>query len=137
MSAGALPNRSVALILCAGLAVAGCASERADDPSTPAEETVTSPTDDPSAAPSPTGQATRQAVADLADRLGMTPKEIEVVRVEEVVWRDGSLGCPEPGMMYTQALVDGSRIVLSAGGRTYEYHAGGPRPPFLCEKPTE
>ena len=27
--------------------------------------------------------------------------------------------------MYTQALVDGSRITLSAGDRTYEYHAGG------------
>ena len=39
--------------------------------------------------------------------------------------------------MYTQALVDGSRITLSAGDRSYEYHAGGRRGPFLCEKPTQ
>jgi hypothetical protein len=137
MSTSALSTRCAALMLCAGLAAAGCAAERADDPSTPAEDTVTSPTDDPSDAPSPSGRTARQAIADLAERLGVPPEEIEVVRVEEVVWRDGSLGCPEPGMHYTQALVDGSRIVLSAGGRAYEYHAGGSQTPFLCERPTE
>ena len=43
----------------------------------------------------------------------------------------------KPGEMYTQALVDGLRITLRAGGRTYEYHSGGNRPPALCDKPTE
>lgn len=79
----------------------------------------------------------RQAVADLAEREGVEPSEITVVSREEVTWRNGSLGCAEPGMAYTQALVDGSRIVLGLAGRDYEYHAGGGRPPFLCERPTE
>lgn len=57
--------------------------------------------------------------------------------VEEVTWRDGSRGCAQPGMSYTQALVDGSRITLRASGRTYEYHSGGRQPPSRCEKPTE
>ena len=34
-------------------------------------------------------------------------EQLVIVRAQSVVWNDGSLGCPEPGMMYTQALVNG------------------------------
>ncbi len=80
---------------------------------------------------------TREAVAELARRLHVAEDAIAVERVEEVTWNDGSLGCAEAGTMYTQALVAGSRITLSVGDRTYEYHAGGGRAPFLCEEPTQ
>ncbi|MBB5840335.1 hypothetical protein [Kribbella italica] len=75
------------------------------------------------------------AKSDLAERAGVTVDEITLVSSEEVTWPDSSLGCPQPGMMYAQVLTSGSRIILSAGGRTYEYHSGGQRPPFLCETP--
>jgi hypothetical protein len=75
------------------------------------------------------------AVTDLASRLGIPRADIEVLAEENVTWRDGSLGCPKPGMMYTQALVEGSRIVLRAGGRDYSYHSGAGKPPFYCEDP--
>ena len=65
-------------------------------------------------------------------RLGVDPGELEVVSVEEVTWPDGSLGCPEPGMSYTQALVEGSKVVLGHDGRVYVYHAGDDDQPFLC-----
>ena len=81
--------------------------------------------------------AVRQSVADLARTLGVDDAEVEVVAVEEVTWSDGSRGCAEPGMMYTQALIDGSRITLRVDGTTYEYHAGGSGPPALCEQPTQ
>ncbi len=68
---------------------------------------------------------------------GAPHADIEVVSVEEVTWRDGSRGCAEPGMAYTQALIDGSRITLRVGTTTYEYHSGGSQPPSRCEKPTE
>ena len=91
----------------------------------------------PSAAP--TNPAMQQAVtiakADLAKRLSISPDQIELVSVEAVTWSNGSLGCPQPGIMYTQSLVDGLRIQLRAGSRVYEYHSGGSRLPFLCEKP--
>lgn len=74
------------------------------------------------------------AVADLAARLGVDPSGVEVVSVESVIWPDGSLGCPQPGMAYTQVQVDGALITLDAGGRMYAYHVGGSRDPFLCEK---
>jgi len=82
----------------------------------------------------PAGSAAR-ATADLARRLDVDPADVEVVSAELVTWRDGSLGCPQPGMVYTQALVDGTRVVLEVAGRRYEYHSGGARGPFLCDHP--
>lgn len=74
------------------------------------------------------------ATADLATRLQVDAAAIELVDAQRVTWPDGSLGCPQPGGMYTQALVDGSKVVLATNGRTrvYIYHAGGDGQPFLC-----
>jgi len=63
-----------------------------------------------------------KVLSDLASRLYIKREEIEVVSVERVTWPDTSLGCPEPGKMYAQVLTPGYRIVLKAGGKTYEYH---------------
>jgi hypothetical protein len=43
--------------------------------------------------------------------------------LEAVIWADGSLGCPQPGRMYTQALVPGWRLVVRHGSRERLYHA--------------
>lgn len=91
------------------------------------EETPT--TREPSAQP-----LVEQARSDLARRLSVPAERIEVVEVRSVVWPDGSLGCPQPGMRYIQVLTDGALILLRYEGRTYEYHSGGSRPPFLCEQ---
>lgn len=72
------------------------------------------------------------ALEDLAERLGAPAADIEIVSAEEVTWPDGSLGCPEPGMSYTQALVDGSKVVLRYEDRVFVYHAGDDDLPFLC-----
>lgn len=84
-------------------------------------------TDDPHA------DAVQHAVGDLAGRLDVPADRIAVVRVDEVTWRDGSLGCPRPGMFYNQSLVEGLRILLRCEGGSYSYHAGGCHEPFLCE----
>lgn len=81
-----------------------------------------------------TGQEeAHQAIADLALRLQVPGSQIELVSVEAVTWPDGSLGCPQPGQMYTQALVEGHRIVLGHDDRVYLYHSGGEVLPFRCE----
>ena len=72
------------------------------------------------------------AIADLIERTGADASEIEVLSVEEVEWPDGSIGCPQPGMAYTQALVNGTKIVLRYDGVGYDYHQGGSRPVFYC-----
>jgi len=72
------------------------------------------------------------AVTDLAARLD-SGTVIEVVVAHDLTWPDGSLGCPEPGMSYTQALIEGYRIELTVDGASYEYHGAAGEPPFLCE----
>jgi hypothetical protein len=72
-------------------------------------------------------------MADLAASLGIDPSTIEVIKAESVVWGDGSLGCPEPGMMYTEALVNGYWVVLLAGDREYDYRASQKGYFRLCE----
>ena len=76
----------------------------------------------------------RMAVTDLAGRLDVEAGEIEVVGVELVTWPDGSLGCPQPGMAYTQVPQDGLLIRLQVDDETYAYHSGETRDPFLCEE---
>jgi hypothetical protein len=75
-----------------------------------------------------------QAVADLATRLKVDASNIDTISAQSMSWPDGSLGCPQPGMGYTQVMVDGALILLSVNGTSYSYHSGGSRAPFLCQK---
>ena len=74
-----------------------------------------------------------QAVEDLARRLHISAEKIKVVKFEAVVWPDGSLGCPQPGMYYIQMLVEGYLIQLEYEGTMYAYHGKGSQSPFYCE----
>jgi hypothetical protein len=70
---------------------------------------------------------------DLAKRLDVGAEAIIFLQFEPVIWPDGSLGCPQPGMQYTQVQVDGYLIRLRYAGQIYTYHGGGNRGPFLCK----
>jgi hypothetical protein len=61
--------------------------------------------------------------ADAARRAGVQSDQVRIVRAEAVTWADASLGCPQPGMGYTQALVSGWRLVVDGGGTPMIYHA--------------
>lgn len=108
-----------------------------DRPSTPEPSKSTTPSaSGPSITPIAPGTSSTSsnleiATADVRARLG-ADTDVEVVSHEEVTWPNGGLGCPEPGMSYTQALVNGERIVLRADGVDYEYHAGKNGPAFYC-----
>ena len=78
----------------------------------------------------------KAARADLASHLGIAEDEIAITSAATVVWNDGSVGCPQPGMSYTQALVDGARFTLIYDDATYSYHMGGDGL-FLCEAPAD
>lgn len=73
------------------------------------------------------------AIADAAVRFDVPESEVAVAGALRVVWSDGSIGCPEDGMMYTQALVDGYLLTLEVDGRRVPYHGADGEPPFLCE----
>ena len=75
---------------------------------------------------------TSSALADAVKRTGFTQAEVKILKAEAVTWSDGSLGCPQPGMMYTQALVPGYRVKIDARGQVLDYHAGKSGQPVLC-----
>src|SRR5215203_2611853 len=62
------------------------------------------------------------AIGDAATRQGVDASVVEVASLSAVEWTDGSLGCPEPGMAYTQALVQGELLILRVGGARLQYH---------------
>jgi hypothetical protein len=72
------------------------------------------------------------ARADAAKRSGLAADSFELVGAERVTWRDGSLGCPAPGMSYTMALVPGYRIRLRTAGQVLDYHASMRGTLVLC-----
>lgn len=80
-------------------------------------------------------QDVRAAVSDLAGRLDVSEDEVTVKSYADVTWSDGSLGCPEPGRMYTMALVDGGQLILEADGEEYAYHNAHDKPFFYCADP--
>jgi len=117
--------------------------EKTPDPST-TENPPSSGSADEETAGEPTAPAITHpnaqvatAMTDLVKRIGASVDAIELVSVEEVTWSDGSIGCPQPGMRYTQAIVNGTRIILRISGADYEYHSGGSREVFYCENPSD
>jgi hypothetical protein len=73
-----------------------------------------------------------EAASDLARRLKIDEDEIELAEARFVTWPNSALGCPEPDIMYTQALVPGYRIRLIVNGRSHHFHGARDRPPFHC-----
>ena len=74
-------------------------------------------------------------IADAIERSGVDDNGIFVDRAESVVWNNGSLGCPEPGGLYTQALVDGYHVVLETPGGDLDYRTAGTDYFIVCDRP--
>jgi hypothetical protein len=71
---------------------------------------------------------------DAETRAEATGEDLAVLRAEAVTWNDGSLGCPQPGMMYTQATVDGYWVVIKSGSQEFDYRASASGFFTLCER---
>jgi len=100
----------------------------------PVTETLTEPEMTQSAHPPGMESLIEKAREDLAQRLSISVSQIKLIEAKAVTWPDASLGCPQPDMVYIQVPQDGALIVLQAEGNIYEYHNGGSRGLFLCEK---
>jgi hypothetical protein len=72
--------------------------------------------------------------ADAANRSDLPLEAFTVVRAEAVTWNDGSLGCPQPSTLYTQALVDGYWVELQVADKVLDYRANQSGYFFLCER---
>jgi hypothetical protein len=69
---------------------------------------------------------------DAAALAKVSHEQLVIVRAQSVVWSDGSLGCPEPGMAYTQALVNGYWVIVEAAGQKYDFRVGSGGSFRLC-----
>jgi hypothetical protein len=87
------------------------------EPSAPTESATEAPTESP-AELTPIEDA---VVAHLAESLDISPADITVVSTEEVEWPDGCLGIQMEGLMCTQVIVPGFRVILEANGKEVEY----------------
>ncbi len=112
--------------------VYGCtASSSSDGPGGPLEPSFDQPTQE-SAAPSLGSDVSDlpasvldPVIAEVARLAGVPIDQVVVVSGEAITFPDGSLGCPQPGMAYTQVLVDGYKVVAEAGGKTYDFRGTG------------
>jgi hypothetical protein len=119
--------RTLSMIVACAVPLAACAVE-------PRGVGVAPPTRIPDVlqTPVPSGDAValaelprelrRAVVADAAKRLGVKENAVVLTRAERVTWNDGSLGCPQPGVGYIQALVPGFRVVARTADRELIYH---------------
>jgi len=74
----------------------------------------------------------RAAREDAARRTGVAADALTLVSAEAVTWSDGSLGCPQPDVLYTQALVPGYRVRLRGPAGEMDYHASARGALVLC-----
>jgi hypothetical protein len=124
---------AASLVLAACTANSGTSGSDSPQPSVPSTGPSTEPAS--SGGSSLPASITDPIVNDAATRLGVDPSAVTIVDAHEETWSDGSLGCPQPGMMYTQALVDGYQVVVEANSTRLDYRGSGPGQFRLCENP--
>ena len=115
------------------IAIGACsASEGGGDRPSETPPDATRPSPESSAGAAVPARILDQVVADAANRAVVDPAAVTVLSAEPRTWGDASLGCPQPGMYYTQVQVDGYQVIVSAGGVEYDYRAGAGRV-LVCE----
>lgn len=78
-----------------------------------------------------------QTAIDALKAGGGNAETFTVLRAEHVLWPNGAVGCPQPDMMYTQAVVEGYRIVISTPDGDVYFHGQTGLPPARCDTPQE
>jgi hypothetical protein len=76
----------------------------------------------PQKVPAQVIQSVRQ---DLSRRTKIPPHQFKLVQASQQTWTDGCLGLGKPKEICSQALVNGWRVVMSDGRRTWIYRTDG------------
>ena len=79
-------------------------------------------------------QAVAAAMQDAAAHLGVAASDLSVQQVEEREWGDSSLGCPQPGLLYSQVVTPGFLVVINSRGKQLEYHSDTRGRVVLCRE---
>ena len=108
-------------ITCAVILLAGCQSQGTSTMTDTNKHAVLTPAPhvEQSGLPVAFLQTIKQ---DLSKRTGVPESAIKVLKIEKKQWNDGALGCPKPGQMYMQVIMDGYQVQLQAKDKQYDYH---------------
>src|SRR5262249_27357838 len=79
------------------------------------------PTVEPTHIPVDIPPVQRKAIDAAIKALGVPADQVKLVSIEAVDWPNGCLGVTHMGMMCTQQVVAGFRIILGANGKQYEF----------------
>jgi hypothetical protein len=120
-------TRMAALALVAG--VGACAATTGTPPVAP-QNGGEQPNETSTAQDS--GDPAALAMKTLSRHISVPMKEVRVVSITPMEWRDSSLGCPKPDRGYMQVITPGHMAVLEHGGREYSVHVAGKRA-LVCE----
>lgn len=133
------PSLTLLAVLAALVVLAACTS---GDPAAGSGSVGSTPSPSKGSSDAGTGggstlpaSITDPVVADAAARLGVDPSAVKIVTAEARTYGDGSLGCPRPGEMYTQAVVDGYQVIVEVDGSRLDYRGSGPGRFRICEDP--
>jgi hypothetical protein len=112
-------RRGLFVFLLIALAFTACAPQAAatEEPAVPEPDEPSTPTH----VPVDLTPAQLAAIKALSENLGLPASDIKLVSTEAVDWPDGCLGVQEEGLMCTQVIMSGFRVILEANGREVEY----------------
>ncbi len=135
-------------LVAAFLFVAGCSAAGSSvSPSASPAPSLSMASEQPSIIPGPSSSPSAGTIdlpapiiaavkAEIAKDAGVSASDVTIISGEAVSYPDGSLGCPQPGMAYTQIPVDGWKVVGTAAGATFDYRGSGLTEIRRCEKPS-
>jgi len=84
--------------------------------------------------PPESAAAVGAAMADAANHLGASADALRLEQVQAREWSDSSLGCPQPGQLYSQVITPGYLIVITSGSRQLKYHTDERTRVTLCRE---
>ena len=106
----------------------------------PAVPTTGAASDAPNVPPAPSvgtpstrDDEVRAAVELMVEETGYPEESVRVVRVEDVVWPSGALGCPAWSQDQTAEPVLGYRIILGHQEVELHYHGADGEDPRRCD----
>lgn len=69
---------------------------------------------------SPPDAVVQTALQTAADALGVSTDDLSVVAAEQRDWPDSSLGCPQPGLAYSQIVTPGWLVTVDTSNGASE-----------------
>jgi hypothetical protein len=127
-------RRALALTLASiPLLLAACG--QGTTPSTPTPAAAPSPVPGASpVVPPESAAAVDAAFADAATHLSVNRDTLRVDQVVSRDWPDSSLGCPQPGQLYSQVVTPGFVVIIVSGSHQLEYHTDSRSRVTLCSE---